>query len=115
MRPFELIDFVVQCGFLRTVEEIQPLQLLRDRPAFIPVESEHERGGFANGVSPLRHFDEEVVEKIGGDPVVRERDFPLVPLDQFQLVAVHSVEPTDELDGVAHRRGEQQQPNVLGQ
>ncbi len=113
--PFELVALLVESGFLRWRHEVEPLQLLGHAPTFIAIEGEDEGRRLACRVIPLGHIHQQLVEKMIRHPAIGEWDLPLAPFDEINFAAVRAIEPVEELDCVAHRRGEEQQSHMFWQ
>src|SRR5262245_20997139 len=113
-RPVELVDLGMERSLLFTSQQRQSLELFGNAPAHVAIEGEDQGRRFWRGRLPLSQLDQVLTKQQIGNPVIRERHLALVALDQLDFTAMASIEPVDELVGIANRGREKQQTHVLG-
>ena len=96
-------------------DNIFPLDRIGDGPALVAVETKDQRGNQALVVTSGVHPLEELRQKLIADPLIGERDLPLVAGDQCQFSLGVIAQPGDEIVGVPDRGGDQQGPDMFGE
>ncbi len=113
--PVERCELGNKLFLLALGEHILALELFRNRPAFVPAETEEQGRGAARLGIAAGHFFEMLVEQPITDPLERQRDFAVGALGEFQPPRIAISKPREKLDGITDRRRQQEQPHMSRQ